>query len=37
MLLYIDSKHSEEQGAACVAVNSGEDVNAIEISIEYYL
>lgn len=37
MLLRIDSKHSEEQGTACVVVNPGEDANTIEISIEYYL
>jgi hypothetical protein len=37
MLLHIDSKHSEEQGTACVAVNLGEDASDIEISIEYYL
>lgn len=37
MLLYIDSKHSEEQGTACVAANPGEDASDIEISIEYYL
>jgi len=37
MLLRIDSKHSEEQGTACVAVNPGEDANTIEISIEYCL
>jgi hypothetical protein len=37
MLLHIDSKHSEEQGTACVAVNPDEDVNAIDISIEYCL
>jgi hypothetical protein len=37
MLLHIDSKHSEEQGTACVAVNPGEDASDIEISIEYYL
>jgi hypothetical protein len=37
MLLRIDSKHSEEQGTACVAANPGEDASTIEISIEYYL
>ena len=36
MLLRIDSKHSEEQGTACVAANLGKDAS-IEISIEYYL
>lgn len=37
MLLHIDSKHSEEQGTACVTANLGEDANTIEISIEYCL
>jgi hypothetical protein len=37
MLLRIDSKHSEEQGTACVTANPGEDASDIEISIEYYL
>jgi hypothetical protein len=37
MLLHIDSKHSEEQGTACVAANPGEDASTIEISIEYCL
>jgi hypothetical protein len=37
MLLRIDSKHLEEQGTACVAVNPGEDASTIEISIEYCL
>lgn len=35
--LHIDSKHLEEQGTACVAVNLGEDASTIEISIEYCL
>ena len=35
--LHIYSKHLEEQGTACVAVNLGEDASTIEISIEYCL
>ena len=37
MILCIDSKHSEEQGTACVTINPGEDASTIEISIEYDL